>query len=250
MIYQSMETFYMPEGHTGSNIAEAKKGVVQDWNLTGTMLCSITTGNGTNIVLAASLLRFLRIFCFGHCLHLALLAAVDNPQITRLLAKCRKLTPVFSWWWKKQLKLTGKQQELHIPMPKLLWHCKTRWSSTYKLLLHVDKNKEAINNVITDDECTVALEIMCADHILFWDVYVFCLHFTNSLMFWVVRKVLLFCRFSLRWTLFTTTQHSVLCRICVTRSLLWLMRKTRRQWKCRWIELQLLRTLALQFVDW
>jgi zinc finger BED domain-containing protein 1 (E3 SUMO-protein ligase ZBED1) len=161
----SLETFYMPEDHDGPNLSENLLRVMEDWGIKE-KVCGITTDNGSNIVRAARLLGMIRIPCFGHCLHLAVLSALNEPKIQKLLGKCRKITSTFSSSWKRQLKLTKKQTELNIPTRKLPRDCITRWGSMYKLLNRIDENKEAINAVVITDERTGDLEITFVDRVM------------------------------------------------------------------------------------
>lgn len=96
----SLETFYMPEDHDGPNLSENLLRVMEDWGIKE-KVCGMTTDNGSNIVRAAGLLGMTRIPCFGHCLHLAVLSALNEPKIQELLAKCRRITSTFSSSWKK-----------------------------------------------------------------------------------------------------------------------------------------------------
>jgi hypothetical protein len=114
----SLETFYTPKDHDGPNLSQSSLRIVQELGKGG-KVCGITTDNGSNVVRATELLGMIRIPCFGHCLHLAVLSALNEVRITALLAKCRKIMSTFSCSWKRQLKLTEKQNELNIPTRKL-----------------------------------------------------------------------------------------------------------------------------------
>ena len=72
-----LETKEFSNSHTGRNIANELQAILSEWNLVPTMLSGITTDNGSNIVLATSILNWPRIACFSHTLQLA----VKQPLI-------------------------------------------------------------------------------------------------------------------------------------------------------------------------
>ena len=61
---------FMPEQHTGENIAEAIQATLEAWVLQETHQVCITTDSGSNIINAAERLQMTRSVCFGHNLHL------------------------------------------------------------------------------------------------------------------------------------------------------------------------------------
>ena len=86
-----LETKEFSNSHTGRNIADKLQEILSEWNLVPTMLSGITTDNGSNIVLATSILDWPRIACFSHMLQLAIEAATGLPQLSRALGRCRRL---------------------------------------------------------------------------------------------------------------------------------------------------------------
>lgn len=67
-----LQTSYFPQDHTGEHIAEALQDAIASWKLQEKHLVAITTDNGSNIVKAVELNKWLRMQCFGHRLHLAI----------------------------------------------------------------------------------------------------------------------------------------------------------------------------------
>lgn len=67
-----LQTSYFPQDNTGEHIAEALKDVLSSWKLDPEKLVAVTTDNGTNVVKALQLNKWLRMQCFGHRLHLAI----------------------------------------------------------------------------------------------------------------------------------------------------------------------------------
>jgi len=59
---KSLQTQYLPEDHTGANLAEA----MEAWSLDAVNQICLTTDNSSNIISAARILDWLRLSCFGH----------------------------------------------------------------------------------------------------------------------------------------------------------------------------------------
>ncbi len=66
-----LQTAFIPEDHTGQNIAHGLREAMAAWGLNEEKLTCITTDNAANIKLAAEVNGWMRLQCFGHRLHLA-----------------------------------------------------------------------------------------------------------------------------------------------------------------------------------
>lgn len=66
-----LETCFLPEDHTGENIADALRDTLASWKLAENKQVCITTDNGSNVICATDKLEWQRLPCFGHCLNLA-----------------------------------------------------------------------------------------------------------------------------------------------------------------------------------
>ena len=67
-----LQTAFIPEDHTGQNIANGLREALAAWSLNEEKLICITSDNASNIKLAAELNGWIRLQCFGHRLHLAI----------------------------------------------------------------------------------------------------------------------------------------------------------------------------------
>ena len=67
-----LQTAFMPEDHTGLNIALGLRESLAEWGLPEGKLVCITTDTAANIKLAVEVNGWLRLQCFGHRLHLAI----------------------------------------------------------------------------------------------------------------------------------------------------------------------------------
>ena len=62
-----LQTLYLPQEHTGENIADALLGTLESWNLDPTKQTCITTDNGSNMIGAVSNhLKWTSLSCFCH----------------------------------------------------------------------------------------------------------------------------------------------------------------------------------------
>ena len=101
-----METLYLPQNHTGINIADALESILESWSLKSEQQVCITTDNGSNMVAAITRLGWNHLYCFGHNLNLAVTNAIkDDPRITRAVGVCKEVVQHFSHSWKKEVAL-------------------------------------------------------------------------------------------------------------------------------------------------
>ena len=116
-----LQTQYLPEDHTGANLAEAMKAALETWNLDVVNQICLTTDNGSNIISAARILDWLRLPCFGHNLHLAVTKAVqDDSRCSRALGVCRKIVSSFSMSWKRKRELIKAQINMDVKQHSLV----------------------------------------------------------------------------------------------------------------------------------
>ncbi|XP_076876677.1 E3 SUMO-protein ligase ZBED1-like [Brachyhypopomus gauderio] len=147
-----LETLFIPESHTGDNLAEALRSSLQEWSLDEGKLACITTDNGANIVAAVRKLGWQWLNCFGHNLHLAVTNALksEKDRTARAIGLCRTLVTTFSQSWQKKRKLIKEQAELNLPQHCLVVDCSTRWGSTQKMVERVLEQCPAIKRVLDD----------------------------------------------------------------------------------------------------
>ncbi len=162
-----LETKEFSESHTGSHIADELVGILSDWKLVPSMLSAITTDNGSNIVLATSILEWPRLACFSHTLQLA---ATRLPQLSCALGRCRRLVGHFNHSYKSCYILKKKQVDLQHKNLSLIQDVQTRWNSTYFMAERIINQQQPLCATLlelrkgelmpTDDEFT-ALESYC-----------------------------------------------------------------------------------------
>ena len=133
-----LQVMFIPEDHTGKNIADALTQALDQWKLQQSSLVTLTTDNGTNMISAGQLLGWRRISCFGHNLHLAVTNSTKNDErVGRAIGICKKLVSCFSHSWKKRRELALAQEELNIPKHTLLTVSKLYNMHSIQLLLKI-----------------------------------------------------------------------------------------------------------------
>ena len=165
-----LETKEFSDSHTGINIADELLAILSNWKLVPTMLSAITTDNGSNIVLATSILEWPRLACFSHTLQLAVEAATSLPQLSRALGRCRRLVGHFNHSYKSCYILKKKQVDLQHKNQSLIQDVQTRWNLTYYMAERIINQRQPLCATLlelrkgelmpTDDEFTT-LESYC-----------------------------------------------------------------------------------------
>ena len=98
-----LQTLFVPEDHTAENLAPVLRNILESWCLPENCLACVTTDNGTNIVTAMRILKWDRLSCFGHNLHLAITNSMKNDtRITRTFDVAHKIINTFADSWKKR----------------------------------------------------------------------------------------------------------------------------------------------------
>ena len=98
-----LETHFLPQSHTGENLADAMIETLRAWELSEANQVCITTDSGSNIINATRRLHWNRLSCFGHNHHLAITKAFSgDSQCARALGVCHKVVSSFSMSWNKR----------------------------------------------------------------------------------------------------------------------------------------------------
>lgn len=146
-----LTTELMEKSHTGVNLCNFIEAVLDEWSIQKeTTTC--TTDNAANITLAVELLGVIHIRCYAHTLNLATQKSLKLPQVSRLLAKIRKIVTFFHKSTTAAELLKRKQAQLDLPTLKLISDCETRWNSTLHMITRYLQNQPAIYAVFRSDE--------------------------------------------------------------------------------------------------
>lgn len=92
-----LRTIYMPESHTGENLAAMIRNILKEYDVTLDRVVSITTDSGRNMVKACDeLTPIVRVPCFGHILHNSVNNATKDENIAGTLKSVRSIVTTFS----------------------------------------------------------------------------------------------------------------------------------------------------------
>ena len=98
---------------------------MESWCLPENRLACITTDSGSNIIAAMRILKWNRLSCFGHNLHLAITNSMkDDTRVSRAVNVVHKIINTFTHSWKKRRELAKAQVELKLPTHSLVTVCK------------------------------------------------------------------------------------------------------------------------------
>lgn len=147
-----LQCVYVPEDHTGVNIAQRVTEVLEDFSLDKGRVVAVTTDSSSNMLVALRELEKIRLSCFGHVLHNAVGAAVKDKRITRAAAVCRKVVSSFRFSFKKSRAFTRIQASLKLEPKKLKSDVSTRWGSLYKMIESIHTNHKAIQELFSQGE--------------------------------------------------------------------------------------------------
>ena len=96
-----LQTHYLPGDHTSEILADSLTTTMDLWTLKSENQVCITNNSGSNIVKATRDLKWPRLSCIGHILHLAITKSMDHEsRCHRALGLCRKIVSAFHCSWK------------------------------------------------------------------------------------------------------------------------------------------------------
>ncbi|KAL7824766.1 hypothetical protein SRHO_G00344380 [Serrasalmus rhombeus] len=149
-----LETSYLPEDHTGQNIANDLREFLQSWRLKEENQVCVTTDSGANVVKAVKLNNWSRLSCFGHRLHIAIERSLKDTRVDRAVSVGKKIVSAFSHSWKRQRALQEVQRDMGLPQHKLVTETPTRWGSKQKMIQRLLEQEKAITQVLAADRST------------------------------------------------------------------------------------------------
>lgn len=87
-----LRTIYMPESHTGENIASMIRSILAEYDIHISIVTSITTDSAANMKKACTELDTVRLPCFGHILHNSINNAIKaEEKVTQMVKVCRNI---------------------------------------------------------------------------------------------------------------------------------------------------------------
>ena len=144
-----LRTLYMPDSHTGENIASMVRSILREYDCNLSEVVSITTDSGANMVKACKELQVVRIPCFGHILHNSINNAVKNCEsVQSMLKLCRQIVSTFSHSFKMKSEMRKKQKDNDLPLRALVGEVSTRWGSKFQMVERIYENRLVLSQML------------------------------------------------------------------------------------------------------
>ena len=121
-------TLEVPMEHTVENIGKVITEVLFEYDNSEKIIAP-TTDNSTNVIKAVDQLNFLYMPCVGHTMNSAVKKCFKLSQVSKALARIRKLVGHFHRSGKATSNLSEEQKLLGIKSHYLINDCVTRWES-------------------------------------------------------------------------------------------------------------------------
>ena len=148
-----------PESHTGVAIARILNEMLSDWGLNEVpdgVHNIIVRDGAANMRLGCNKIPMRNVHCSIHLLQLAVHDGIlDRLYPKKVVSKCRALVTFLHQSARATAALRKKQVELHqIPVSRaklLVGDVKTRWNSTYLMLLRIQTMKDTLTPFMDDE---------------------------------------------------------------------------------------------------
>ena len=154
-----LETKKMDGHHSSENISQELESTRKAWNLPQPVAVSDNAANETK---AFQILNWERVSCIGHNLNLAVRDALSIPEISKIVAKGRKVVAYFH----RSPLATGilkEKQKLLLPPEfqghKLIQDVVTRWNSTLDMLERLMEQAPALHAAFMKPSVKKAIDI-------------------------------------------------------------------------------------------
>lgn len=147
-----LETKYIPDTHTGVNLAMALSELLASWELTvKDDLMVITTDSASNMIKMGTEAQVTRLPCFGHLLHNGVRKSLEDDEVKKVTAKLKRIVAYFHQSHRRQRKLDAELAKEGKSTTHLISECPTRWGSTFKMYECIRANIKEIKRVLVDD---------------------------------------------------------------------------------------------------
>lgn len=149
--------------HTGNNILKFLNSVFDAWEIREKIV-GVVRDNGADITAALNRSVYEAFSCVAHTLQLVIKDGfLDNAKISNLIKKSRKLVGGFKHSAKNSKQLKKVQQQLGIPVHRMVQDEPTRWNSTFYMLKRLLEQKNAIILLSTQAEINLSTEMTTDD---------------------------------------------------------------------------------------
>lgn len=137
--------------HNSLNIGESWNRMLSLWNITTTRCHTVISDGAANMVRTFTDVRVNRISCFVHTIQLVVKdGLLSQRAVIDACAVSRSLVSHFRHSSSATDRLSEIQQELGLPLHKLIQDVATRWSSTHQMITRLTEQRRAVTVYITE----------------------------------------------------------------------------------------------------
>lgn len=140
------------EKHTIVNLIQFLKSTIQEWKIDNKII-AVVSDNASNIVGAIKQCNFRHIPCFAHTINLIVQKGLKSIQVIQ--KKVKSIVEHFKRSSYALSKLQATQQQMGLPLLKLIQDIITRWNSTYDMFKRIIQIKDAIISTMALHVCDV-----------------------------------------------------------------------------------------------
>lgn len=149
--------------HTCVNMLKFLQSVFEEWGISQKIV-GVVRDNGQDITAALNRSSYEAFPCVAHTLQLVIKDGfLDNPKITNLTKKSRKLVGSFKHSAKNSKMLKSVQLQLGVPIHRMIQDEATRWNSTFYMFKRLLEQKDAIVLLSTKAEVNLSVEMANED---------------------------------------------------------------------------------------
>ncbi|KAL3220223.1 hypothetical protein MRX96_030045 [Rhipicephalus microplus] len=125
----------MPQEHTGENIVQFLRDVIEEWGLPDNIQTFVITDNGRNFVSAVAKSNLSGLLCFAHTPQLCIKDAKrEVASFSQLCAKCRSIVRCYKRSARACARLMDIQKGMHMAQHEVIQDVLTRWNSEYAMM--------------------------------------------------------------------------------------------------------------------
>lgn len=140
----------MPQEHTGENIVQFLRDVIEEWSLPDNIPTFVITDNGRNFVSAVAKSNWSGL-CFAHTLQLCINDAKrEVASFSQLCAKCRSI--VGRYKRSARARLMDIQKDMHMVQHEVIQDVPTRWNSEFAMMERLVELRAPISVELCDSD--------------------------------------------------------------------------------------------------
>ncbi|KAH6947104.1 hypothetical protein HPB50_017086 [Hyalomma asiaticum] len=141
----------MPQEHTGENIVQFIRDVIEEWGLPDNIPTFVITHNRRNFVSAVAKSNWSGLLCFARTLQLCINDAKrEVASFSQLCVKCRSIVDRYKRIARAQV--MDIQNDMHMAQHEVIQDVPTRWNSKYTIMERLVELRASISVKLCDSD--------------------------------------------------------------------------------------------------